>query len=464
MKLYNYSKVYFLGIGGIGMSALARWFHKAGYIVAGYDRAPSDITQSLAALGIDIAFTDEPDIIPQSFKTNCNKVLVVYTPAIPQNHKGFIYFKNNAYTVIKRSIALGLIVKDKQCIAIAGTHGKTSVSTITANILSHSQIGCSAFLGGISKNFESNFLLQPQSNNVVVEADEFDRSFLTLNPNFAVITAVDADHLDIYNNKNEVVKAFAQFASQIKKGGTLVLKNGVSLPFDNKNDINIFTYSVNGPSNFYAQNIVLKNGLYHFNLVTPNGLITDIFIGTPALYNLENGIAAAAVAFLAGASHTNIRQGLANYTGVKRRFDTQVNNSQFVYIDDYAHHPEEIIACCNSLRDLYPGKTITAVFQPHLYSRTRDFANDFADSLSRFDKVIITDIYPAREEPIPGISALTVFDKITITDKVYCQFNMVVETLKNSEQQVIVTMGAGDIDKLVEPIKQMLLSKCKCVN
>ncbi len=344
-KLTDYNKAFFVGIGGIGMSALARWFSHTGYIVGGYDRSDSDITNRLEADGAKITFTDNDECIPDDFKADADKVLVVYTPAIPADSSILNYFRNNGYDVVKRSVALGIIAQDSYAACVAGTHGKTSISTMATCILDQTQVGVNAFLGGVSKNFNTNVVIKPESPWVVIEADEFDRSFLTLYPHIALISAMDADHLDIYGNKAEVEKAFAKFVGQVKNDGVVIIKKGVNLSHEVNQNVKYYSYALDSEADFYAKNIHIENGEYVFDIVTPNGAIDNIKLGMPALYNVENAVGATAIAMFAGASETEIRYGLACYAGVRRRFDIRFKNSDLVFIDDYAHHPEEIKAC-----------------------------------------------------------------------------------------------------------------------
>lgn len=455
-NITTYKKVYFIGIGGIGMSALASWFHEAGYVVAGYDRTPSAITLQLQNDGIPVTFLDAITEIPPDFKQNKDEVLVVYTPAVPVTHQGLSFFQEHGFTVIKRSQALGLLVKDKLGIAVAGTHGKTSVSTNIAWLMKQS---ASAFLGGMSKNLESNVLISPLAQKVVVEADEFDRSFLTLYPEIAVLTAIDADHLDIYGSKDELLKAFESFIAQVKHGGKVLLNH--RLVFNKKVNPNItyYTYGMHGNADYHAQNIKINQGFYHFDLVTPQKTITDLKLGVPGLYNLENAVAAVSVALLANTPLVQIQKQLESYQGVKRRFDFHIKTENLVLIDDYAHHPEEIKACIRSVRELYPDKKIVGAFQPHLYSRTNDFYLEFAESLDLFDEMVLTDIYPAREEPIEGVSSRLILKHMKNKHKSHCTLTEMAEVLAKKDAEVFVMMGAGDIERQIVNVKSKLLDK-----
>lgn len=463
MDLKTIHSVYFVGIGGIGMSALAQWFHEAGFKVAGYDKTPSDITEGLQNLGIEISFNDQVDAIPEQFKTDINNVLVVYTPAIPSLHKGLAYFFSNKYQVVKRSQALGMLVKDKNSIAVAGTHGKTSVSSTLAYILSCTKLSCSAFLGGVVKKLKGNVVIDPSSELVVVEADEFDRSFLTLYPQIAIITAIDADHLDIYENKGQIIEAFEQFVAQVKPGGKVIIKKGVDFNKEANNKVSYYTYSITEKADFYTTNIHNDNGEYSFNLVTPIGTIEGLKLGAPGLYNLENAVAALSAAILSGADSKELAIALQSYNGVKRRFDIQLVNKNVIFIDDYAHHPAEIEACINSVRHIYPNKKITGIFQPHLFTRTRDFADDFAESLDLLDELILMPIYPARELPIEGVSSEIIFNKMQLSNKQMCKYANVEDKILENDSDIYLTMGAGDIDRLVTPIKESLIKKYNIV-
>ena len=453
--LNQITKIYFIGIGGIGMSALARYFKAKGCEVCGYDRNETALTRNLVSEGIAVHFTDDVSAIPQSYKTDKDSVLVVYTPAIPASHSELQWFRSNDYLMMKRSEVLGLISKTKETIAVAGTHGKTSVSTMIAHLLTAADVGCDAFLGGISKNYKSNLLLFEGSRYVVAEADEYDRSFLRLYPHIAVVTAMDADHLDIYGTHGAMKEAFAQFASQITHSGMLLIKHGLSLQVSD--DVHVFTYSLdNCEADFYAENIRMEGDRYLFTLHTPRGTIHDVHPGVPGLVNVENGVAASAVACLLNADSEKIKAGIASFEGINRRFDFRVRTDNVVYIDDYAHHPEELRFAIESVRQLYPNRHITGIFQPHLFTRTRDFADGFAESLSMLDSLILLNIYPAREEPIEGVTSRIIFDKVIIDDKILCPKSDVVNILKNRKIDVLLTLGAGDIDTLVNNIEKLL--------
>jgi UDP-N-acetylmuramate--alanine ligase len=454
--LSNIKQVYFLGIGGIGMSALARYFASQGIAVSGYDRTQTELTLQLEKEGIAIHYQDNPEELPSNL--DIHHSLIVYTPAIPSTHRELNTLVDRGFTIHKRAEVLGIICNSHRTIAIAGTHGKTSVSTMTAHIMKTSELGCAAFLGGISKNYHTNLLLdQSGSPWIVAEADEFDRSFLQLTPNLAVITSMDADHLDIYGSHQKVVESFHLFANKIKPGGILLLKKGLMLHTD-LSAINTFTYSITAEdADYCALNIELKEGFYQFDLRTPFTYIEKLVLNYPGLLNVENAVAASALALMAGASEEDVRTALYTYSGVKRRFDIQLNNKNYVLIDDYAHHPEELRATIQSVKNIYKGRTLTGVFQPHLYSRTRDFAADFAKSLDLLDEVILLDIYPARELPIEGVSAEMIFNKIQNPHKQLCTKEQLPDLAGTFKPGIVLMMGAGDIDTLVEPVKEQLL-------
>lgn len=452
----NKKYYYFIGIGGIGMSALARYFNGRGCMVAGYDRTESLLTGELQSEGIAIHFRDDIHSIPDEIMKaeNQSDTLVVFTPAVPDEHRELNYFRDHDFQVVKRSEVLAEIFNRKTGIAVAGTHGKTTVSTMTAHILNQSVLKCTAFLGGISKNYTSNLLVNESSAFVVAEADEFDRSFLHLEPSLGIITSIDTDHLDVYGNRNELTRSFARFADNFRENAVLLVKNDVDLKI-NRKDIRIFNYSLDDGGDFYAQKIRIDGRRYCFDICMPDGEIRDISLPVPSLFNVENAVAASALAYLAGAKPDDIRSALETFSGIRRRFDMHCDGS-IVYIDDYAHHPAEISFCLKSVRKLYPGRKICAVFQPHLYSRTKDLAEGFAESLDLADQIILLDIYPARENPIPGVDAGIIFDKIRNTAKLMCPKEKLIDTIKAGKPDILVTMGAGDIDMLVEPIIKML--------
>lgn len=448
----NLDSVYFIGVGGIGMSALARYFVSQGKAVAGYDRVSTALTDQLVREGIDIHFEDRSRLIPSAFR-NPERTLVIYTPAIPENHQQLNYFRNGGFRVIKRSVALGEVFNTGRGIGVAGTHGKTSISTMLAHILHSSTLGCNAFLGGISKNNSSNLYLDPASRVIVAEADEFDRSFLTLFPEIAVVSSMDADHLDIYHSEENIRKGFEAYIGQIRDKGKLILKFGLNP--DVPDHVTFFTYAMDSPEADYRVENLRQEGLgYRFNVRTPGSLLPEIVMQVPGILNVENALAAVAVCHQLGLPSEQITQALSEYRGVRRRFDLQVHSGKRVYIDDYAHHPTEIRAFLSSVRSLFPGKRITGIFQPHLYSRTRDFAEPFARSLELLDQLILMEIYPAREEPIPGVDAAMILDRVQLDEKVLISREQLMRVVKERDPEILVTMGAGDIDKFVEPLKE----------
>ena len=446
----KYKNAYFIGIGGIGMSAIARYFKFKGLNVAGYDKTESELTDTLQKEGIDVHYVDNVDFIPKDIENT----LVVYTPAIPHDLKELKYIMDNGYNVFKRSKVLGEITDGERCLAVSGTHGKTTTSTLTAHILDESGEGCSAFLGGISKNYDTN-LLMSHTPTVVVEADEFDRSFLQLHPEIAVITAMDADHLDIYGDLEHVHEAFKAFASQVS--GTVIAKLGLDITSKDTN-AKILRYHYNDPkADFYARNPQPdKLGYFSFDIVWPGGVIEGVKCGTPGWVNVENSVAAAAICLTYGLKPEAINHAIGTFQGVKRRLDIHVNTEKISYIDDYAHHPKELSTAISSMRDIFPGRKLTAIFQPHLYTRTRDFADDFAAALSKVDKLILLDIYPAREEPIPGVTSEIIFDKVTAPEKVMLHKEELMGYLEKEPVDVLITFGAGNIADFIAPITELL--------
>ena len=446
----KYKNAYFIGIGGIGMSAIARYFKFKGLNVAGYDKTESELTDTLQKEGIDVHYVDSVDFIPKDIENT----LVVYTPAIPHDLKELNYVMDNGYNVFKRSKVLGEITDGERCLAVSGTHGKTTTSTLTAHILDESGEGCSAFLGGISKNYDTN-LLMSHTPTVVVEADEFDRSFLQLHPEIAVITAMDADHLDIYGDLEHVHEAFKAFASQVS--GTVIAKLGLDITTKDTN-AKILRYHYNDPkADFYARNPQPdKLGYFSFDIVWPGGVIEGVKCGTPGWVNVENSVAAAAICLTYGLKPEAIKHAIGTFQGVKRRLDILVNTEKISYIDDYAHHPKELSTAISSMRDIFPGRKLTAIFQPHLYTRTRDFADDFAAALSKVDKLILLDIYPAREEPIPGVTSEIIFDKVTAPEKVMLHKEELMGYLEKEPVDVLITFGAGNIADFIAPITELL--------
>ena len=450
----NYELIYFIGICGIGMSNLARYFMSQGKRVAGYDRVETPLTRALVAEGAHIHYEDNLQFIPDEFLDK-DSTLVVYTPAIPASHSELQYFRQNGFTLMKRAQVLGEITKTSDAVCIAGTHGKTTVSSMVAHLLRQSSIDCNAFLGGILKNYGTNLLLSDKSNITVAEADEYDRSFHWLRPWIAVITSADPDHLDIYGTPEAYRESFEHFTSLIRPDGYLILKKGAPVTPRVNSGVKIFTYSET-EGDYHAENIRIGGGEIVFDYVSPSGKIADISLGVPVKVNIENAVAAIASAQLCGVAPDEIRAAMRTFGGAKRRFDFLLKTPNLVFIDDYAHHPNELTASIQSIRQLYPDKKVTGVFQPHLYTRTRDFVDEFAQSLSLLDDVVLLDIYPAREEPIPGVTSEIIFDKITSKEKVLLKKSELLPFLKNKELEVLVTLGAGDIERLLPEIKEML--------
>jgi UDP-N-acetylmuramate--alanine ligase len=455
IEIEKIKRVYLLGIGGIGMSALARYFQFAGKRVDGYDKTPSELTLDLEKEGISVHYSDDLQKVP--LPDERDSTVVIYTPAVPNDLAEFCYFRDNKFSVYKRSAVLGLLTAGKRCIAIAGTHGKTSVTTMTAHLLKQSRVDCSAFMGGISKNYGTNLLL-PENNSpyIVVEADEFDRSFLQLNPELAVITWMDADHLDIYGDHQSVIRAFAEFVSRIQEGGTLLYRKGSAIDTRWNTKISYFSYSVYEEADFQAIRIAIIDGAYHFDLKTPFGLVENLSLTYPGLMNVENSVAAIGMALFSGVTPDEIRNSLSGYTGVIRRFDVQYTGKKTIYIDDYAHHPRELEATIKSVRELYPGKRLTGIFQPHLFSRTRDFAADFAAALDLLDDALVMEIYPARELPVEGVDAGMILSRMKLNSRLRCQRGDIPGILGKYNPEVLLTLGAGDIDRLVGPIVSYL--------
>ena len=449
MSLEKIHKVYFIGVGGIGMSALARYFIAIGKEVFGYDKTETILTNQLEKEGVNIHYTDSPSLIPSEID------LVVYTPAVPQDLKEDKHCWDKGYVMKKRSEVLGIITNESFTLAVAGTHGKTTTSSILAHLLKQS-IGCNAFLGGITKNYDSNVLLTENTENTVVEADEYDRSFLELHSNMAIITSMDADHLDIYGDHSKFLESFELFSSQISPGGSLILNKQLENKLTPACDV--ITYSISEKADYYLENIKVVDGYYVFSVQAQSGLISDIKFGLPGRHNVENAIAAIAAADQLKVSHQEIKSALESFKGIKRRFEYIIKKHDLVYIDDYAHHPEELKATISSVKELYPKNKITGVFQPHLYSRTKDFADDFAKSLDLLNELILLDIYPSREQPIEGITSEMLLRKVTIKNKSISTKAELVSELRQRKLEVLLTMGAGDIDKLVEPIKNELLN------
>ena len=445
--------VYFIGIGGIGMSALARYYKFKGLEVGGYDRTPSELTAALEKEGISVHYEDRPDLVPE----DKDETLVVYTPAIPADLGELRKVMDEGYAVLKRSRTLGEITRGQRCMAVAGTHGKTTTSTLTAHIFTQSGEGCSAFLGGISRNYGTN-LLMSRNETVVVEADEFDRSFLQLFPEIAVITAVDPDHLDIYGDYTHVVEAFKAFASQVS--GTVIAKKGTPIgPEDTKARVLSYHYTDRSADFCALDPKADAYGCFHYDLQYPGGVLRGIRVGAPGWVNAENSVAAAAIALTYGLDPEAVKAAIGTFEGVKRRLEVHVNSPKLAYLDDYAHHPAELASAISSIRDIFPGRKLTAIFQPHLYTRTRDFAQEFAQSLSLVDKLILLDIYPAREDPIPGVTSEMIFKDITAPEKVLLKKEELMDYLTDEPLDVLVTFGAGNIDRYIEPITELLKSR-----
>lgn len=457
MEMQKRTSVYFVGAGGIGMSALARYFRAKGKQVAGYDKTPSDLTAALIEEGIRIHYTDNITLIPEDCK-QIDSTLVIYTPAIPETHTELNYFKTNGFTLMKRARVLGEITRTERGLCVAGTHGKTTTSSMLAHLLKQSHVDCNAFLGGILKNYNSNLMLSDKSDLAVIEADEFDRSFHWLNPYMAVITAVDPDHLDIYGTPAAYRESFEHFTSLIRPDGCLVMKKGLQLQPRLQEGTKLYTYSATEEADFFARNIRIGNGDIVFDFVTPDGSIPDVKLGVPVKVNIENGVAAMALAWLNGVTPEEIRGGMETFAGPVRRFDFHLKKDDIVLLDDYAHHPAELKASIQSVKELYPDKKVTGIFQPHLYTRTRDFAADFAASLSLLDELILLDIYPAREEPIPGVTSQIIFDRVTIPNKRMIRKEELLDLVQKEAAsfEVVLMVGAGNIDRLVEPVKQIL--------
>lgn len=461
MKVLDYKLYYFLGVGGIGMSALARYFNHYGKPIYGYDKTRSELTAELEKEGIEIHYQEDPAFVTSLFsKYRPEDILVIYTPAIPKEHQELIYIQQHNYTLQKRSQVLGAITQQFKTIAIAGTHGKTTTTTLVTHILKTAGIDCFAFLGGISQNYYTNLLLGDVTNKntyIVVEADEYDRSFLTLHPYIAIITSVDADHLDIYGDKNAMHDSYRQFASQVQKDGFLIVKKNVD------NDLKLkdkrLIYSLNLDTEYSADSIHISNGEFHYSIVSPIEPVPHVAIGLPGLHNVENSIAAVAATQQLGIKGDVINKALRSFKGVKRRFDYRVKSKSVVYIDDYAHHPEELRAAITAAKQLYPDKKVTGIFQPHLFSRTRDFADGFAESLDLLDVCVLLDIYPAREKPIEGVNSEMLLQKMKSKHKHLVKKDQVLDFLKTHHCEVVMTLGAGDIDSLILPIERYLSDK-----
>lgn len=448
MNIDHIKQVFLVGIGGIGMSALARYFHHLGCVVAGYDKTETKLTRELMTEGISVIYYDDFKLVRDEFKEGSAQTLLIYTPAVPADLEILNAFRQGGHMLFKRSQVLGLISRDRFTIAVAGTHGKTTTSTMIAHVLTNSGYGCSAFLGGISTNYNSNVLFA-DNNTVVVEADEFDRSFLTLYPDIAVVTSSDADHLDIYGDKGQLEESFQLFLNQLQADGKRIIREG--LPFESH-----ITYSAYGTAGAFADRIRIEQGDYYFDYVQGDTRISNIRLGIPGRHNIENAVAAITVSLFLGVDGADIAKALGNFAGVKRRYEMVVSSDAHIYIDDYAHHPEELRAFLTSVRERYPSKELTVVFQPHLYSRTRDFAEGFAEVLSLADTLLLMPIYPARELPLPGITSDWLMERVTASEKYVRDVNGVLDYVQQHRPQLLVTVGAGNIDLLVEPLKKLL--------
>lgn len=455
MNINDIKSVYFVGIGGIGMSAIARYFLSKGIFVAGYDKTPSNLTEELQKEGAEIHYEEDEALIPECCKDK-DTTLVIYTPAIPSDHKELVFFEQNGFDIEKRAQVLGALTRAYKGLCVAGTHGKTTTSTMAAHLLHQSKVDCNAFLGGISKNYKTNYILSDKSEYVVIEADEFDRSFHHLTPFISVITATDPDHLDIYGTKNAYLESFTKYTSLIQPGGALILHKGLEMKPALQDGVRLYEYS-RDEGDFHAENIRIGNGEIFFDFVSPFGNIKDIQLGVPVSINIENGIAAMALAQMSGVSNEEIKAGMLSFGGVDRRFDFKIKNDKIVFLSDYAHHPAEIKQSALSIKELYKNRKVTALFQPHLYTRTRDFYKDFASSLSLLDEVILVDIYPAREQPIPGVTSELIYNNLRPgIKKQMCHRDEIIDIIKNNEFDVLISLGAGDIENLVPEITEIL--------
>lgn len=458
MELKDIKSVYFIGAGGIGMSAIERYFTHRGAVVAGYDRTPSNLTRQLEKEGILIHYDENVEEIPHACKDKAS-CLVVYTPAIPATHKELNWFRDNGFEVQKRAQVLGMLTRTHKGLCVAGTHGKTTTSTMCAHIMHQSHVDCNAFLGGIAKNYGTNYILSDTSDNVVIEADEFDRSFHWLRPWMTVITSTDPDHLDIYGTKEAYLESFRHYTELIQPEGALIIHIDLEMKANVQESVKTYTYS-RDKGDFHAENIVIEDGEITFDFISPKGNITGVKLGQPVPINIENGVAAMALAQLNGCTDEEIKYGMKTYHGVERRFDFKIRDNRHVLLSDYGHHPKEILQCAKSLREIYPTRKITAIFQPHLYTRTRDFYNDFADALSHFDEVILTEIYPAREQPIPGVTSKLIYDNLKPNvEKSVINKADVLDLVKSRDFDVLVTLGAGDLDNMVPEIEKIIKEK-----
>ena len=458
MELKDIKSVYFVGAGGIGMSAIARYFLHIGVVVAGYDKTPSALTKELEKEGMDIHYEENVALIPAACK-DASSTLVIYTPAIPQEHQELVYFHENGFTIEKRAQVLGTLTRSHKGLCVAGTHGKTTTSTMCAHIMHQSHVDCNAFLGGISKNYGTNYILSDKSDYVVIEADEFDRSFHWLRPWMSVITATDPDHLDIYGTKEAYLESFRHYTELIQPGGALIIHKNLEMKQHVQEGVKIYEYSLN-EGDFHAENIKIDNGEITFDFISPVESISNVELGQPVPINIENAVAAMAMAQLNGCTAEEIKEGIKTYEGVERRFDYKIKDDKHVFLSDYAHHPKEIYQSAKSIRELYKNRKITAIFQPHLYTRTRDFYKDFADSLSILDEVILCDIYPAREAPIPGVTSELIYKNLKPgVEKSMIHKEDVLDLVKKRDFDVLIVLGAGDLDNLVPQMAEILKQK-----
>ena len=458
MELKDIKSVYFVGAGGIGMSAIARYFLHIGVVVAGYDKTPSALTKELEKEGMDIHYEENVALIPAACK-DASSTLVIYTPAIPQEHQELVYFHENGFTIEKRAQVLGTLTRSHKGLCGAGTHGKTTTSTMCAHIMHQSHVDCNAFLGGISKNYGTNYILSDKSDYVVIEADEFDRSFHWLRPWMSVITATDPDHLDIYGTKEAYLESFRHYTELIQPGGALIIHKNLEMKQHVQDGVKIYEYSLN-EGDFHAENIKIDNGEITFDFISPVESISNVELGQPVPINIENAVAAMAMAQLNGCTAEEIKEGIKTYEGVERRFDFKIKDDKHVFLSDYAHHPKEIYQSAKSIRELYKNRKITAIFQPHLYTRTRDFYKDFADSLSILDEVILCDIYPAREAPIPGVTSELIYKNLKPgVEKSMIHKEDVLDLVKKRDFDVLIVLGAGDLDNLVPQMAEILKQK-----
>lgn len=458
MELKDIKAVYFVGAGGIGMSAIARYFRQKGLVVGGYDKTPSDLTRRLEEEGIRLHYEEDVDQIPEECKLK-ESTLVIYTPAIPTTHKELAFFRENGFEIEKRAQVLGRLTQTHKGLCFAGTHGKTTTSTMCAHIMHQSHLDCNAFLGGISKNYGTNYILSDKSDYVVIEADEFDRSFHWLRPWMSVITSTDPDHLDIYGTKEAYLESFRHYTELIQPGGALVIHKDLEMRENVQQGVTVYEYSRH-EGDFHADNVRIENGTIHFDFVSPVENVADIELGQPVPINIENSVAAMALAQLNGCSADELRNGMRTYAGVDRRFDFKIKNDRHVFLSDYAHHPKEILQSAKSLKEIYPNRKVTVIFQPHLYTRTRDFYQEFADALSHFDEVVLTEIYPAREEPIPGVSSALIFENLKEgVERRMILKDEVIDFVKEHDFDVLVVLGAGNLDNYVPEIAVILKGK-----